>query len=302
MRNAFFDQLYEIAKGDHRVILLSGDFGAPSLDKFRGDLSSQFFSTGVAEQNMVNVARGLAMAGKVVYTYAILPFYMRCYEQIRHICMQNLNINMVGVGTGFAYSTDGPTHHALEDVAAMRALPNLTILNASDNVMAEALARLSYENLGPKYIRLDRYSLTFYDMSTHFNHGYVYVRMGSDLTIIASGYMVHQALKVASEFSKQGVDAGVIDFFRIKPLNQEMISKAMQKPRRIVTLEENFISGGIGSIVSEILIDEQHSRLKRIGIPNKYYFKYSGREELHRLAKLDVESIAKEILAWLAVK
>lgn len=301
MRNAFFDQLYEIAKGDHSVILLSGDFGAPSLDKFRGDLSSQFFSMGVAEQNMVNVARGLAMAGKVVYTYAILPFYMRCYEQIRHICMQNLNINMVGVGTGFAYSTDGPTHHALEDVAAMRALPNLTILNASDNVMAEALARLSFENLGPKYIRLDRYSLTFYDMSTHFNHGYVYVRMGSDLTIIASGYMVHQALKVASELSKQGVDAGVIDFFRIKPLNQEMISKAMQKPRRIVTLEENFISGGIGSIVSEILIDEQHSRLKRIGIPNKYYFKYSGREELHRLAKLDVESIAKEISEWLEV-
>ena len=300
MRDAFFSQLYEIARDDRRVILLSSDFGAPSLDKYRRDLATQFISTGVAEQNMVNVARGLAMAGKIVYTYAILPFYMRCYEQIRHLCFQNLNVNLVGVGAGFSYSTAGPTHHALEDIAAMRALPNLTILNASDSTMAGAFAGITYKGSGPKYIRLDRASLERpYPLGEDFSAGFIDYGGSQISTIVATGCMVAQAGYVAEKLRKKNIDVGIIDLYRIKPLKRELIER-LKLGDYIVTLEENYINGGIGSIISEILHDNnQAQKLLRLGVPDQYYSNYSGREELHRLSRLDVESIAEEILEWL---
>jgi len=300
MRDAFLSQLYEIARDDRRVILLTNDFGAPSLDKYRRDLAAQFINTGVAEQNMVNVARGLAMEGKIVYTYAILPFYMRCYEQIRHLCFQNLNVNLVGVGAGFAYSTAGPTHHALEDIAAMRALPNLTILNASDSTMAGAFAGITYKGSGPKYIRLDRISLESpYPLGEDFSAGFFDYGGLPSLTIVATGCMVARAGYVAEKLQKRDISVGVIDLYRIKPLEQELIEKLKLK-RLHSTLEENYINGGIGSIISEILHDNnQDQKLLRIGVPDQYYFNYSGREELHRLSGLDVESMVKEIVGWL---
>lgn len=298
-RDAFLDNLYSIAQNDRRVILLSDDFGAPSLDKFRKDLSSQFINMGVAEQNMINVARGLAMAGKIVYTYAILPFYMRCYEQIRHLCLQNLNVNMIGVGAGFAYSTAGPTHHALEDIAAMRVLPNLTILNASDNTMAGAFARMTYNEPGPKYVRLDRKNINLYKDGQDFSNGFIELQKGEDLTIIATGYMVQQASIIRERLAKSGLTAGIIDLFRIKPVSGKL-PNALISVLPIVTIEENLLDGGIGTIISELLTDTRMpNKLHRVGVPDQYYFNYEGREELHRLAELDADSIVKEILEWL---
>ena len=301
-RDTFLDKLYEIAKDDRRVILLSNDFGAPSLDKWRRDLPNQLINTGIAEQNTINVARGLAMAGRTVFTYAILPFYMRAYEQIKHLCMQNLNVNMVGVGAGFAYSTAGPTHHALEDIAAMRALPNLAIFNASDTTMARAFARIAYNELGPKYIRLDRYTLSIYPEKADFSEGYVFWTSERDVTIIASGYMVQHAFKIADNLEKRGAGAQIIDLYKIKPFSPELIvNLALGKP--IVTIEESFLNGGIGSILAEALALENKSvPLLRIGVPDEYCFSYAGREELHRLCGLDVDSITKRILKWLGAK
>lgn len=298
-RDAFFDNLYNIAKDDRRVILLSDDFGAPSLDKFRKDLPSQFFNMGLAEQNMINVARGLAMAGKIVYTYALLPFYMRCYEQIRHLCFQNLNVNMIGVGAGFAYSTAGPTHHALEDIAAMRALPNLTILNPSDSTMAGALAGMTYNEPGPKYVRLDRTANQIYQGNEDFTKGFIRSNKTGQLTIIATGYMVSQALKVKERLIEYGIEpVVVIDFFRIKPAHGHL-TWGLSNPT--VTIEENFLNGGIGSIIAEKL-GVGGTNLICIGVPNKYYFNYGGRDELHRLAGLDVDSIVKKILERREIK
>ncbi|MEE8413233.1 MAG: transketolase C-terminal domain-containing protein, partial [Dehalococcoidales bacterium] len=244
MRDAFLDELYDIALKDRQVVFISNDFGAPSLDKFREDLTSQFIHIGIAEQNMVNVATGLAMAGKIVYMYSIAPFLpLRCFEQIRvHLSMKGFHVTGVMVGAGYSYDLSGPTHQALEDIAIMNSLPNMTILNASDSIMGKAFARMSYENPGPKYIRFDREKLPpLYDSSEDFSAGIGILKEGRDLTIVATGIMVHRAFEVADELTRHSVDAGIIDLYRIKPLNEELLLDAARKTGRILTIEESFV-------------------------------------------------------------
>ncbi|HLD82597.1 MAG TPA: 1-deoxy-D-xylulose-5-phosphate synthase, partial [Candidatus Omnitrophota bacterium] len=146
MRDTFFNALYKIAKKDKKVVLLTADCGAPSLDKFKQELSAQYFTVGIAEQNMISIAAGLALEGRIVYAYAIAPFAsLRCYEQIKvDLCCMNLPVTVLGIGAGFAYDIMGPTHHATEDISIMRSLPNMTILNPSDSIMAGEFAHLSY--------------------------------------------------------------------------------------------------------------------------------------------------------------
>jgi len=304
MRDAFLDELYNIAQEDQQVVLLTNDFGAPSLDKYRRDCASQFIHIGIAEQNMVNVATGLALAGKVVYMYSIAPFLpLRCYEQIRvHLSFKHLHITSVVVGAGYAYELSGPTHHALEDIAVMNALPGMTILNASDSVMAAAFAQITYKNPGPKYVRFDREKLLpiYNEGKNDFSDGLAILKNGRDLTIVATGIMVHQSFKVVDELAKHSIDAGVVDLYRIKPLNEELLMDTITKSRRIVTIEESFISGGIGSIISDLTTNRgEDLRIKRFGIPDRYFSQGGGRKELHRLCGLDVDSITKTTLEWL---
>ncbi len=307
MRDAFLDELYDIAQKDRRVMLLSNDFGAPRLDKFREDCAPQFIHIGIAEQNMVNVATGLAMAGKIVYMYSIAPFLpLRCYEQIRvHLSFKRFHITGVVVGAGYAYDLSGPTHQALEDIAVMNALPGMTILNGSDSVMAAAFARMTYENPGPKYVRFDRerFPAIYNGQENDFSDGLAVLKKGQDLTIVATGIMVHQAFKVADELAKRSINAGIIDLYRIKPLNEELLMSTITKSRWIVTIEESFTNSGIGSIISSLVNDRgENLKLKRLGIPNQYFSQGGGRKELHRLCGLDVDSITKTTLAWLRGK
>jgi transketolase len=215
MRDAFFNELYEIARQDRQVILLSDDFGAPSLDRFRKDLGRQYIAVGIAEQNMVSLGAGLALGGKVVFMYAIAPFVsLRCYEQIKlDVCCMNLHVTGLAVGAGYAYSSAGPTHHATEDIAIMRALPGMIVLNASDSVMAAAFAGMTYRDPGPKYVRFDREKLPpLYDAKkSDFSTGLASLKTGRDLTIIATGIMVHRAFGVAEALARHSIDAGIID-------------------------------------------------------------------------------------------
>jgi len=155
MRDSFWSRLYDIAKKDRDVIILAADMGAPALDKFKRDLSSQFVNTGIAEQNTILIASGLTLGGKKVFAYAIAPFItLRCYEQIKvELAAMNIPVTLVGVGAGFSYDESGPTHHTLEDLSIMRTLPNITINNITDNVMATAFADISYKSTSPNYIR-----------------------------------------------------------------------------------------------------------------------------------------------------
>jgi len=306
-RDAFLDELYVIAQKDSRVMLLSNDFGAPSLDKYRADLAGQFIHTGIAEQNLVAVSTGLAMAGKIVYMYSIAPFLpLRCYEQIRvHMALRHPHITAVAVGAGYSYDLSGSTHQALEDIAVMDALPGMTILNASDSVMGAAFARMTYENPGPQYVRFDREKLpSLYDEDKeNFSKGLGILKTGKDLTIVATGIMVHQAFKVAEELARHSIDTGIIDLYRIKPLNEDLLMSNINKTKRVITLEESFTNSGIGSIISDLITERgENIKIKRLGIPNQFFPPGRSRQELHQLCGLDVAAITKTTLTWLGGK
>lgn len=303
MRDAFFDKLYEIAIKEGNIIIVSADMGAPSLDKFRRDLGSQFINVGIAEQNMVTVATGLALGGKKVFVYAIMPFATsRCYEAIKiNLSLMNIPVTVVGVGAGFSYDDSGPTHHSTEDIAIMRVLPNMTILSPSDSVMAAKSAEMSCKMAGPNYVRLDREILPpIYNQDDSFYDGLTNLKTGKDVSIISTGNMVHRAIEVSNKLKEHSIDAGVVDLYRIRPINEELLWQNVKQSKRIVTLEEQLISGGMGSAVAEILIDNGKTvPLKRIGIPDKYYYAYGGRNNIQTICGLDTVSVSKTILEWL---
>lgn len=305
MRDAFFDELCDIAKRDVQVIFLTADMGAHSLNRFKNDLPRQYINMGVAEQNMVSVAAGLALGGKRVFIYTIIPFAtLRCYEQIKiDLCCMNLPVTIIGVGPGLTYGSDGPTHHATSDIALMRALPEITILNPSDPVMTKAAANIAYRNTGPTYVRIDKGQLAqIYDgEENNFSCGLCQLSIGEDLTIIATGIMVHRALEVAKDFNQRGVSTGVIDLYRIKPLNQKSLLEVIVNSRTLVTLEENNIVGSLGSLISEVLSDNKKDvPLKRIAIPDEHCFTCGDRETLQAFYGLEKSGIIKTINEFLA--
>ena len=302
IRDAFFDEVYNIASKDPDVIFLTADMGAFSLNRFKADLSKQYINVGVAEQNMVNIAAGLALGGKKVFIYTITPFAtQRCYEQIKvDISGMNLPVTIIGSGPGIAYGSDGPTHHAIQDVSVMRALPNMTILNPADAETAAAAARLAYENPGPVYVRIDKGKLpSVYESDNDFSPGLALLREGEDLTIVATGIMVHQAFKVAEKLSGHDIDAGIIDIYRLKPLNTGLLLEYISRAKRVVTLEEHSLIGGLGSIVSELITESgKTAPLKRIGLSEENCPGYGDRDWMYECYGLDVDGITRTMLDW----
>jgi len=303
MRDAFSTALYDIARQDSRVILVTSDTGAICHDEFKKYLKCQYLNVGIAEQNLVGVGAGLAMSGKIVYIYAIVPFAtMRCYEQIRiDLCCMNLPVTVVGIGAGYDYNTLGPTHHGTEDISLMRGLPAMTVFSPSDSLMVGALAKVTYELPGPKYLRLDRTGLPliYQNEQEDFSKGLSMLRPGRDLCIIATGRMVYHALQIADSLKRLSIDAGVVDLYRIKPLNEELLLEAVSQTRRLVTLEEHFLAGGIGSIISEFLIDREKALpLKRLGIPDRFCRVYGSRADLYNYNKLDIDSVVEALSKW----
>ena len=301
MRDAFWSRVYEFAKKDSNIVIVAADFAAPSLDNFRKDLSSQFVNTGIAEQNTILVASGLALEGKRVFAYAIAPFItLRCYEQIRiNLAGMNIPVTLVGVGAGFSYEDSGPTHHTLEDLSIMRILPNMKVHNITDSVMASAFADIACENKNPNYIRLDREVLpVIYQEGTDFSKGLSVLKEGKDICIVATGNMVHRALEVAEDLKKYNVTAKVIDLYTF-PINEKMFLEAIEDAQKIVTIEEHTLPGGMGGAVAEVLADNQKFiPLKRIGLDLRkgYCYKYGGRKNIQSHYGLDKDNLTKTIL------
>ncbi len=291
IRDAFFDALYEIAKQDRDVIFLTADMGAWSLNRFRSDLPDQFINMGIAEQNMVSVAAGLSLSGKKIFIYAIAPFVtQRCFEQIKiDFCAMALPVTIVGAGPGLTYASDGPTHHAIEDVSIMRALPGMTIFSPCDQYSAAAAAMLSYECDGPVYVRIDKGKFPIrYNNTTKFNQGAISLLEGTDVLIVSTGIMIQRALELADKIKEHGIQMGVIDLFRIKPLNDEFLEAEIKKYKSIITLEEHTLIGGIGSAISELMHDKGIILpLKRVGIPDQYCNKYGSREWMQQYLGID---------------
>lgn len=301
-RDSFFEALFPIAKADRNVVLVTADCGAPSLDQFRTHLSNQYLTVGIAEQNMIAIAAGLALAGKKPFCYAIAPFAsLRCYEQIKvDLCSMHLPVTVLGVGAGLSYDIMGPTHHTTEDVSIMRALPGMQIYTPSDSIMGAALAELAYKTPGPKYVRFDReVFLSIYPEQTDFSAGMSLLREGREVCLIASGIMVHSALRVADTLKDRGLKAGVIDLYRAAPINAEMLVKMLSGYKKAVTMEEHFLPGGIGEAV-RVILSERNFRagILNLGLPHKYLFEYGGRKNLHALTEMDDQNLTRRIAAF----
>lgn len=300
MRDTFWNRIYELAKKDRDIIIIAADMGAPALDKFRRDLPGQFVNAGIAEQNAMLVATGMALKGKKVYVYAIAPFItMRCYEQIRiYPAGMNLPITIVGVGAGVCYEESGPTHHAVEDISILRVLPNMKIYSACDNNMTEQFADLTYYEKSPNYVRLDRIVLpNIYPEGTDFSEGIGVLRPVSDITIMATGCMIKTALEVSDALKAKGISVGVVDAYNI-PVKAEKFIEVTKGVKKLYTLEEHTLPGGLGSQICEIVMDYGIGvKVKRLGFDfsQKYCYTYGGRKEIYPEYGLDVQSICKTI-------
>ncbi len=238
-RDSFWNKVYEIARKDRNVIVVSADMGAPALDKFRRDIPSQFVNVGIAEQNGVLIASGLSLVGKKVFVYAIAPFItLRCLEQIRvENAIMGIPVTIVGVGGGFGYEDSGPTHHLTEDIAIMRSMPNITINNITDSVMASSFASISSKTKTPNYVRLDRQVFPdIYSKNYDFSEGISALRGGKDYYMVSTGSMTHIAMELAAKLSKRKVNIGVIDMFTI-PINEKLFLKMIKGAKKLISLD-----------------------------------------------------------------
>jgi transketolase len=296
IRDAFFDRIYELAVKDKDIFFISADADAFSLRKFKKDLPDQFINVGVAEQNMALVATGLALAGKRVFIYSITPFIaMRCLEQIKvNICSMNLPVAIVGLGSGYSFSYDGPTHHATQDIAIMRTLPEVTILNPCDTNTAIKAAEHCCLSTGPTYVRIDKG--TYKDIYNYADceNGIKEYSAKSKIKIISTGYMTHKALEISQEL-KFNVD--VVDLYRFKPLPEENLVSILQEADYVYTLEENTPIGGLGSIVSELITDNEISvKLKRMCLDDKHEKEFGSRDWLIENSGLKKKEIKETIM------
>lgn len=295
MRDAFFDSVYELAAKDKNVIVLTADHGAFSLDRFKKDFPRQYFNVGISEQNMVTLAAGLALGGKIVFIYSIVNFTtLRCFEQISiDLGGMNLPVIVVGVGAGFTYSTDGPTHHGTQDVAVMASVPNLNIYNCSDAYNSDAFARIAYGAYSPSYVRIEKGKFpALYSNNTDFSEGLAILRKGRDVTLLTSGYLVQGAMEAARQLGREGIDAAVIDLYRIKPLNTNLLVQNIRDTGALLTIEDNVANGGIGTMVAAALMENGISLpLRRMSLGDSFSYKYGDREWMYAMNGLDADGI-----------
>jgi transketolase len=299
-RDVFIDEIRKAAVRDRDVYFISADFGAPALDQFRTEFPHQFIHAGISEQNMIDMAAGIALTGKKVYVYAMAPFItLRCLEQLKcAIALMNLPVTVLAVGVGLGYADAGPTHYTTEDVACMRSLIGVEVYSPGDDESAHEIAKLSYTSPAFRIIRLDRNALpTIYSrgFAEHMNKGFVELTKGEGVCILSYGYMLHRAMTVQRELATRGVRCGVIDVFRIKPIDTDLLN-AIAKYDSLVTVEEQCLSGGFGSSILEACADGNvQRRFYRLGLAEKYCYENGGRDYLLDHLGLSTDAIAEVV-------
>jgi len=301
MRTAFIQTLNELADRDPRVCLVVGDLGFSVIEEFAQKHPDQFVNAGVSEQNMIGLAAGMALTGKIVFTYSIGNFAtLRCLEQIRNdLCYHRANVKVVAVGGGLAYGNLGVTHHASEDVAIMRALPNMVVVAPGDPVEARLATRAVVALDGPAYLRLGKAGEPLvHENEPPFELGRaITLRDGTDLTLIASGGMLATADKVARTLAAQNLGVRLVSMHTVKPIDREVVARAAVETAHVFTLEEHSIEGGLGGAVAEVMaeLDPGHAPLKRIGLRPEFNKTVGDQNYLKSLHGLDEESVLKTI-------
>lgn len=302
MRDTFVRTLFEIAKKDRNVLIVTGDLGFGVLKPFFEGLPDQIINAGIAEQNMTSVAAGLAMEGKTVFTYSIGNFpTLRCLEQIRNDCAyHNANVKVVCVGGGFVYGSLGMSHHATEDIAIMRSLPDVKVFAPGDLVEAEECTKAIYAEKGTCYLRLGRGGeKRIHDSIVDFKIGQALkINDGEKIAIFSTGGIFDEVIEAREILVNKGINPAIYTFPTIKPIDTEIICECAKQFEYIVTVEEHNTAGGFGSAVGEVLLDNGvlSTKLIRMGLDNLYSSKVGSQKYLRKEYGIDANAIADKIL------
>ena len=301
MRDTFVKTLLEIAKQDKNVYIVTGDLGFGVLKPFWEQLPNQIINAGIAEQNMTSIAAGLAMQGKIVYTYSIGNFpTLRCIEQIRNDCAyHNANVKVVCVGGGFVYGSLGMSHHATEDIAMMRSLPDVTVLAPGDLVEAECATKAIYQQQGTCYLRLGRGGeKRIHEKLDTFTIGKaIEIQKGENVAVFSTGAIFDEVQEACEMLNTQGVTPTVFTFPTVKPIDKTAILECAKTHKAIVTVEEHNLSGGFGSAVAEVLAetDGAKAKLVRVGLDDRYSCVVGSQKYLRREYHIDAKTIAEKV-------
>lgn len=302
MRDAFIRALTQLAEKEERIFLITGDLGFGVLNDYARRFPRQYLNVGVAEQNMMGIAAGLAFEGRTVITYSIANFAtLRCLEQIRDdVCYHSANVKIVAVGGGMSYGQLGFTHHATEDVAIMRSLPGMTVLVPGDLWEAEQATRAMLAERGPFYLRLDKSAAPpSVRAGETFTIGkFRTVRQGADVTLIAAGGILGEALDAAACLDAEGVSARVLSAHTVKPLDVRAIAETAANSKGLVTIEEHSVDGGLGGAVAECCMDNGITPrwLLRLGLRNEFSAVIGTQAYQRTTYGLDAAAIAKAVL------
>ena len=301
MRDNFINSLARLALKNKDIILLTGDLGFGVFDKFETSFPNQFFNVGVAEQNMIGLATGLALEGKKVVTYSIGNFgTLRCLEQIRNdACYHDANITIVANGGGFSYGSLGMSHHTTEDLAILRSLPNMSVVApCTENEAGEAITAM-INNGGTGYLRLDKTGASDCISKDPFIIGKSKkYKEGKDITLITTGSILGEANVASIELKKLGIEVRLVGMHSIKPIDIEEVAYAVSNTGGIVTIEEHNKDGGLGSAISEVCLDLgiMPKKFLRIALNNQYSSIVGSQKYLRQRYEMDSKAITKKIV------
>lgn len=304
MRNTSTEAVYKLIKQDSRVIAITADNPNEIYEKIHEEYPRQYIDYGIAEENMVGGAAGLASCGKIPFLYTITNFMsMRAYEFMRNlVCVPNLNVKFLGRSCGLTTGTWGMTHQGTEDLSLLRTLPNLIVISPATPIEAREAVAWAYRYQGPVYIRLEGYNEPeLFDETYRFELNKSHeVRSGRDFTVIAMGSVINEAIAAADELKKEGISLRIIDFPTVQPGDIEAVKKVASETRGIITLEEHTLAGGLGSAIAEILVEQQIAiPFKRLGFEGcaKGCGNRKEMRELNHVAIADViNNIRKRLL------
>ena len=298
-RESYGEALALLGEKYENLVVLDADLaGATKTSLFKKKFPERFFDMGIAEQDMMGTAAGLALGGKIPFASTFAVFASgRAYDQVRNtICYGNLNVKIGATHAGITVGEDGATHQSLEDISLMRGLPNMTVFSPSDDRQTKWIIEEAIKKDGPVYVRLTRpvvgdiYGDGFeFEFGKGIQHG-----NGTDATVIATGVTVAEALIAQRDLIGEGINIRVIDMYTIKPIDREIIIKSAKETKKIITVEDHSVIGGLGSAVCEVLCDEYPTKVVRMGMKDK--FGESGKwDELMHYYKIDAEAIKEEI-------
>ena len=299
MRNTFIDTVLQSCVDRDDVFIISGDAGLGVFDDFKREYPNRFLNLGVAEQNTISFAAGLAMSGRKVYVYNIIPFVLyRCYEQVRNdICYQKLPVTLVGIGSGVTYAPMGMSHYSVEDIGIARTLPNLTILSPSDPVEAQSAARYSLEAQHPVYIRLaKRGEPKLHDSQVQNIKIPLALTKGHDIAVICHGSITEEVLKACS-LLPDSISPAVYSLPMLQPLDTDNLVTTFSSYKTVLVVEEHYENCGLGNILSDIWTDRRiPSRLQRLGISHRFIHDIRNTAGMREIFGLSAAKIVETIL------